>query len=104
MTQNKWKKISKYCIERNNYYISKYILADNANRYILWDGTKFLKVSDNPQELKDYAMDYDKTQSTRDNRLPSYIEARRNLHSRNKEEAKQQDKRSEQKTLGLFVS
>jgi len=104
MTQNKWTKLSQYCIERNNYYISKYILADNANRFILWDGTKMLKVSDNSQELKDYAMDYDKTQSKRDNRLPSYIETRRNLHDRSKEEKKQQDKRSEQTTLGLFVS
>jgi hypothetical protein len=104
MTQIKWKKISQYCIERNNYYISKYILADNANRFILWDGTKMLKVSDNSQELKDYAMDYDKTQSKRDNRLPAYIEARRNLHSRSKEEKEQQDKRSKQASLWLPLS
>ena len=51
--QNKWKKVSQYCIERNNYYISRYNLADGANRYILWDGNKILKIHDNAKVLKD---------------------------------------------------
>ena len=54
--QNKWSKVSKYCIERNNFYISRYVLADGANRYVLWDGTKMIKIHDNAQELKNEAM------------------------------------------------
>lgn len=54
-TQNKWKKISEYCIERNNFYISRYMVADGANRFVLWEGTKIIKIQDNPQELKDEA-------------------------------------------------
>lgn len=51
--QNKWLKISQYCIERNNYYISRYTLADGANRYILWDGNKIIKIDDKAKALKD---------------------------------------------------
>lgn len=51
--QNKWKKVSQYCIERNNYWISRYVVADGANRYILWDGNKILKIDDNAKVLKD---------------------------------------------------
>lgn len=54
--QNKWSKISNFCIERNNLYISRYVLADGANRYILWNGTKMIKIHDNAQELKNEAM------------------------------------------------
>ena len=54
--QNKWSKISNFCIERNNLYISRYVLADGANRYVLWDGTKMIKIHDNAQELKNEAM------------------------------------------------
>ena len=61
--QNKWSKVSKYCIERNNFYISKYILADGANRFVLWDGTKMIKIHDNAQELKDEAQRMDGEQS-----------------------------------------
>jgi hypothetical protein len=53
--QNKWSKVSQYCIERNNYWISRYILADGANRYILWDGNKMIKIHDNAKVLKDEA-------------------------------------------------
>ena len=53
--QNKWKKVSQYCIERNNYFISRYVLADGANRYILWDGCKLIKIHDNAKALKDEA-------------------------------------------------
>jgi hypothetical protein len=53
--QNKWSKVSKYCIERNNFYISRYTLADGANRFVLWDGNKMIKIQDNAQELKDEA-------------------------------------------------
>ena len=53
--QNKWKKVSQYCIERNNYFISRYVLADGANRYILWDGSKLIKIHDNAKALKDEA-------------------------------------------------
>jgi hypothetical protein len=53
--QNKWSKVSKYCIERNNFYISRYMLADGANRFVLWEGTKMIKIQDNAQELKDEA-------------------------------------------------
>ena len=53
--QNKWSKVSQYCIERNNYWISRYVLADGANRYILWDGNKMVKIHDNAKALKDEA-------------------------------------------------
>ena len=53
--QNKWSKVSQYCIERNNYWISRYVLADGANRYILWDGNKMIKIHDNAKALKDEA-------------------------------------------------
>lgn len=56
MTQIKWKKISQYCIESNNLYISRYKIASGANRYALWHNTKLIKINDNPQELKDEAM------------------------------------------------
>ena len=103
MTQFKWKKVSQYCVECNNYYISKYIVADNA-KFILWDGHKMLKVSDKPQELKNYAMDYNATQPKRDNRSYSIIGYKRDLHDRSEEKKKQPDQRSKQATLGLFVS
>jgi hypothetical protein len=57
--QNKWSKVSKYCIERNNFYISRYTLADGANRFVLWDGHKMIKIHDNAQELKDEAQRMD---------------------------------------------
>ena len=61
--QNKWSKVSKYCIERNNFYISKYILADGANRFVLWDGHKMIKIHDDAKVLKDEAerLDSEKT-------------------------------------------
>jgi len=61
--QNKWSKISKYCIERNNFYISKYILADGANRFVLWDGTKMIKIHDDAKALKDEAERMDSEQT-----------------------------------------
>jgi hypothetical protein len=68
--QNKWSKVSKYCIERNNFYISRYTLADGANRFVLWDGHKMIKIHDDAKALKDEAerMDSDATeyQSTTD--------------------------------------
>jgi hypothetical protein len=102
--QNKWSKVSNFCIERNNLYISRYVLANNANRYILWDGTKMIKISDNSQELKNYAMEYDKTQSSTTDRPSSIFGSKRDMDSRDKKEKKQSHQRSEQKTLGLFVS
>ncbi len=57
--QNKWKKVSNFCIESNNYYISRYNLADGANRYILWDGNKILKIHDDAKVLKDEAQRLD---------------------------------------------
>ena len=53
--QNKWSKISNYCIERNNFYISRYMLSDGADRFVLWDGTKMIKIHDNAKALKDEA-------------------------------------------------
>ena len=53
--QNKWSKVSKYCIERNNFYISRYTLADGANRFVLWDGHKMIKIHDDAKVLKDEA-------------------------------------------------
>ena len=53
--QNKWSKVSKYCIERNNFYISRYTLADGANRYVLWDSNKMIKIHDDAKVLKDEA-------------------------------------------------
>jgi hypothetical protein len=64
--QNKWSKVSKYCIERNNFYISRYTLADGANRFVLWDGNKMIKIHDDAKVLKDEAerMDSDATESS----------------------------------------
>jgi hypothetical protein len=53
--QNKWSKVSKYCIERNNFYISRYTLADGANRYVLWNSNKMIKIYDDAKVLKDEA-------------------------------------------------
>ena len=53
--ENKWSKVSKYCIERNNFYISRYTLADGANRFVLWDGHKMIKIHDDAKVLKDEA-------------------------------------------------
>jgi len=54
--QIKWKKISQYCIESNNIYISRYKLADGANRYVLWHNNKMIKIHDEAKVLKDEAM------------------------------------------------
>ena len=69
--QNKWKKVSNFCIERNNYYISRYSLADGANRYILWDGNKMIKIHDDAKVLKDEAqrLDSNETESSSTNDL-----------------------------------
>lgn len=77
--QNKWTKVSQYCIERNNFYISRYILADGANRYILWDGSKILKIDDNAKGLKDEAerLDAIEGQSTPVNDLFGRLNQRR---------------------------
>jgi hypothetical protein len=61
--QNKWSKVSQYCIERNNFYISKYMLADGANRFVLWDGNKMIKIHDDAKVLKDEAERLDSEQS-----------------------------------------
>lgn len=61
--QNKWSKVSKYCIERNNFYISKYMLADGANRFVLWDGNKMIKIHDDAKVLKDEAERLDSEQT-----------------------------------------
>lgn len=77
--QNKWSKISKYCIERNNYYISRYILADGANRYVLWDGNKMIKIHDDAKVLKDEAerLDSNETKSSTTNDLFGRLNQRR---------------------------
>ena len=77
--QNKWSKVSKYCIERNNFYISRYILADGANRYVLWDGSKMIKIHDNAQELKDEAqrLDSESTKLGQSNDLFGRLNQRR---------------------------
>ena len=61
--QNKWKKVSNFCIERNNYLISRYVLADGANRYILWDGNKMIKIHDDAKVLKHEAERLDSNSS-----------------------------------------
>ena len=53
--QIKWKKLSQYCIEYNNIYISKY-KVENDYRYVLWRNTKLIKVFDTSQEAKNEAM------------------------------------------------
>ena len=52
--ENKWSKVSKYCIERNNFYIS---------RFVLWDGHKMIKIHDDAKVLKDEAERMDNKQS-----------------------------------------
>ena len=61
--QNKWSKVSQYCIERNNYWISRYVLADGANRFVLWDGNKMIKIHDDAKVLKDEAERLDSQQT-----------------------------------------
>jgi hypothetical protein len=39
------------------------MLADGADRFVLWDGTKMIKIHDNAQELKDEAQRMDSEQS-----------------------------------------
>ena len=77
--QNKWSKISKYCIERNNFYISRYTLADGANRYVLWDGNKMIKIHDDAKVLKDEAerLDSDATKHAPINDLFGRLNQRR---------------------------
>ena len=77
--QNKWSKISKYCIERNNFYISRYILADGANRFVLWDGNKMININDDAKALKDEAerMDSDATKPSATQDLFGRINQRR---------------------------
>lgn len=53
--QIKWKKISQYCIEYNNIYISKY-KVENDFRYALWHNTKLIKIFESSQEAKNEAM------------------------------------------------
>lgn len=53
--QIKWKKLSQYCIEYNNIYISKY-KVENDYRYVLWHNTKLIKVFNTSQEAKNEAM------------------------------------------------
>ena len=52
MMQIKWKKISEYCIEYNNVYISRYKIASGANRYALWLNSKLIKIDDDVKVLK----------------------------------------------------
>jgi len=61
--QNKWSKISKYCIERNNFYISQYTLADGAKRFVLWDANKMIKIHNDAKALKDEAERLDSEQT-----------------------------------------
>ena len=79
--QNKWSKVSQYCIERNNYWISRYVLADGANRYILWDGNKMIKIHDNAKVLKDEAerLDSNKGQLAPTNDLFGRLNQRRQI-------------------------
>ena len=81
--QNKWKKVSQYCIERNNYFISRYVLADGANRYVLWDGSKLIKIHDNAKALKDEAerLDAIEGQSTPINDLFGRLNQRRQTNT-----------------------
>lgn len=53
--QIKWKKISDYCIESHNIYISKYKIKEKY-KYILWHNTKLIKIFESPKEAKDEAM------------------------------------------------
>ena len=48
--QIKWKKISQYCIEYNNIYISKY-KVENDFRYVLWHNSKLIKVFESALSL-----------------------------------------------------
>ena len=77
--QNKWSKVSKYCIERNNFYISRYTLADGANRFVLWDGHKMIKIHDDAKVLKDEAerLDSNETKSSTTNDLFGRLNQRR---------------------------
>jgi hypothetical protein len=53
--QIKWKKISQYCIEYNNIYISKYKVKNNY-KYVLWHNAKLIKIFESSEEAKNEAM------------------------------------------------
>ena len=66
--QNKWKRISQYCIECDGFYISKYKTME-SERFVLFHGVNLLKVYKTAQEAKDEAVALIKTESTKSSGL-----------------------------------
>lgn len=58
--QVKWKKLNNYCIEFEDYIICKYKTQDK-DRFILWNGERFIKVFDTAQEAKNETLALNRT-------------------------------------------
>ena len=66
MTTIRWKKISNYCIEHDDIYISRYKLID-GERYAMWHNTKLIQVFDTAKEAKNAAISFIATKSASSN-------------------------------------
>ena len=66
MTTIKWKKISNYCIEHNEIYISRYKLTD-SERFAMWHNAKLIQIFNSAKEAKDAAISFIATQSANTN-------------------------------------
>jgi len=56
----KWKKVSDYCIECDNVFISKYKVMD-IEKFVLFHGIDIIKVYNTAKEAKDEAMAFIKS-------------------------------------------
>jgi protein associated with RNAse G/E len=81
MMQIKWKKISEYCIECNNVYISRYKIASGANRYALWLNSKLIKIDDDVKVLKNEAVAIIESESSKSADLLGKLAKRRQTSS-----------------------
>jgi hypothetical protein len=66
MTTIRWKKISNYCIEHEEIYISRYKLPD-SERFAMWHNTKLIQIFNSAKEAKDAAVSFIATKSTSSN-------------------------------------
>jgi hypothetical protein len=66
MTTIRWKKISNYCIESNEIYISRYKLPD-SERFAMWHNAKLIQIFNSAKEAKDAAISFIATKSANPN-------------------------------------
>lgn len=81
MMQIKWKKVSNYCIESNNVYISRYKIASGANRYALWLNSKLIKIDDDVKVLKNEAVAIIERESSKSSELLGKLAQRKQASS-----------------------